>query len=195
MTSLLKTGCPDAYSLRGFVKRHAVQVVSDDAFTPERIRRFVSEAVPQLLLDSRARTDDETLPARIRQEIQNPTDRMRKSFHALSLGHKWMLLALLESDHYCTTEELLSRYRSQYGDSGTDPKENLEELTEAFVTIKGTTQRYVEWIHPSYRDLVIEQLRDGGSLKSEFLHRMNVAGVKLALSDTGGSTGTSDFLC
>jgi hypothetical protein len=176
---------------RAFVKRHAVQIVSEDSFTPERIRRFVLEAVPQLVLEAGA--SSEALAAKIRQEIQNPTDRMRKCFQALPLAHKWMLLALLESDHYCTTEELLSRYRSQYGDSGSKPKEDLEELTEAFVTIKGMNQRYVEWIHPSYRDLVIEQLRDGGSLKSEFLNRMNVAGIKLALSDAGGSTGRLRF--
>jgi hypothetical protein len=176
---------------RSFVKRHAVQVVTHDAFTPERIRRFVTEAVPPLLLE--AHSDPGAVATKIKQEIQNPTDRMRKCFHGLSLAHKWMLLALLESDYYCTTDELLSRYRSQYGDSGTNAQEDLEELTEAFITIKGTTQRYVEWIHPSYRDLVIEQLRDGGSLKSEFLNRMNVAGIKLALSDTGGSSGRLRF--
>jgi hypothetical protein len=178
-------------SMRAFVKCHAIQIVSDEAFTPERIRRFVAEVVPQLVVETHS--DPEILAAKIRQEIQNPTDRMRKSFHALSLAHKWMLLALLESDHYCTTEELLRRYQSQYSDSGAKAHEDLEELTEAFVTIKGTTHRYVEWIHPSYRDLVIEQLRDGGSLKSEFLTRMNVAGIKLALSDTGGSTGRVRF--
>ncbi len=84
-------------------------------------------------------------------------------------------------------------YRGQYGDDGIKPSEILAELTEAFVVVKGTTQRYVEWIHPSYRDLVIEQLRDGGSLKSEFLNRMNTAGIKLALSDTGGLTGRLRF--
>ena len=75
-----------------------------------------------------------------------------------------MLLSLLESEHYPTTEDALSTYRAQYGDTGSKPSETLEELTEAFVIVKGTTQRYVDWIHPSYRDLVIEQLRDGGSL-------------------------------
>jgi hypothetical protein len=178
---------------RNFVKKHAVQIVSNDAFTPERIRLFISDGVPQLLLDARGQDDPKALAERISKEIQNPTDRMRKCFHALQLKHQWMLLALLESEHYCTTEELLSRYQSQYNDADARPKEDLEELTEAFVTIKGTTQRWVEWIHPSYRDLVIEQLRDGGSLKSEFLHRMNVTGVKLALSDTGGSTGKRRF--
>jgi len=169
-----------------------VQIVSDPAFTPERIRRFVAEAVPQLAVNG-GRGDPGALAARISQELQNPTDRMRKCFQALSLEHKWMLLSLLESEYYCTAEDLLSRYRNQYADGEVKPKELLDELTEAFVRIRGTTQRYVEWIHPSYRDLVIEQLRDGGSLKSEFLNRMSVAGIQLALSEAGGATGKLRF--
>ena len=178
---------------RKLIKHHSVQIVSDGAFTPERIRRFVTDVVPTLAEDISSQADAEALPAKITQEIQNPTDRMRKCFQALSLAHKWMLLSLLESEHYCTSEDLLSRYRSQYADDEAKPRDILEELTEAFVRIKGTTQRYVEWIHPSYRDLVIEQLRDGGSLKSEFLNRMNTAGIKLALSEAGGATGRLRF--
>jgi hypothetical protein len=180
-------------NLRDFIREHALQIVHHDALTPERIRRFVTEAVPHLAVGASAESDSEALSTHISQEIQNPTDRMRKCFHALSLPHKWMLLSLLESGHYTTTEDVLSAYLAQYGNGVSKPGEILDELTEAFVTVKGTTQRYVEWIHPSYRDLVIEQVRDGGSLKSEFLNRMNVAGIKLALSNTGGSAGSLRF--
>jgi hypothetical protein len=179
--------------LRTFIQKHASEIVYHDAFTPERIRRFVCEAVPQLAVDPSDQSAPTALSARIAQEIQNPTDRMRKSFHALPLPHKWMLLSLLECGHYPTAEDVLSTYEAQYGDAQNKSSEILDELTEAFVTMKGTTQRYVGWIHPSYRDLVIEQLRDGGSLKSEFLNRMNMAGIKLALSDVDDSTGRARF--
>ena len=181
------------HDTRALIKRHAVQIVSDAAFTPERIRRFVVEVVPHLVADPTCKADAKALIARIGHEIQNPTERMRKSFQALSLAHKWMLLSLLESENYCTAENLISRYRSQYADGEVKPKEVLEELSEAFVRINGTTQRIVEWIHPSYRDLVIEQLRDGGSLKSEFLNRMSMSGIQLALSAAGGATGRLRF--
>jgi hypothetical protein len=88
---------------------------------------------------------------------------------------------------------LLSKYRQQYDKGEVKPEGVLEELIEAFIRIKDPTQRYVEWIHPSYRDLVIEQLRDGGSLKAEFMNRMHVAGIKLALSDAGGAKGKLRF--
>jgi len=180
-------------NVRNLIQSRATSIVHHDAFTPERIRRFVTEAAPHLSEEASTEPDSNKILARIKQEIKNPTDRMRKCFHGLSLPHKWMLLALLESGHYPTTEDVLSTYRTQYGDDESKPSEILDELAEAFVKIKETTQRYVEWIHPSYRDLVIEQLRDGGSLRSEFLNRMNMAGIKLALSDAGGSTGKLRF--
>jgi len=40
---------------------------------------------------------------------------------------------------------------------------------------------------------VIEQLRNGGSLKAEFLEHMGTPGISLALSDTGGAGGTLRF--
>jgi len=187
-----KNALPSA-NLKSLIQSRAVAIVQHDAFTPERIRRFVTEAAPNLSEEASTEPDAGKILSKINQEIRNPTDRMRKSFQGLSLPHKWMLLALLESGHYPTAEDVLSTYHAQYGDGESKPSDILDELAEAFVRIKGTTQRYVEWIHPSYRDLVIEQLRDGGSLKSEFLNRMNIAGIKLALSDAGGSTGKLRF--
>jgi len=74
--------------MRRFIQEHAFGIVYHDAFTPERIRRFVSEAVPHLANEISCHSDSDALSAKIRQEIQSPTDRMRKCFQALSLPHK-----------------------------------------------------------------------------------------------------------
>jgi hypothetical protein len=178
--------------LRAFIQAHAKEIVHHSAFTPERIRLFVSDAVPQLVSEGSTNVDAEVLSARVKQEIQNPTERMRKCFEGLPLSHKWMLLALLESGHYTSTEKLLSTYREQCGEDGTKPSDVLDELTEAFVRVEPHLGG-VEWIHPSYRDLIIEQLHGGGTLKSAFLKGMNLAGIKLALSDSGGPSGKLRF--
>jgi hypothetical protein len=47
----------------------------------------------------------------------------------------------------------------------------------------------LNWIHPSYRDLVVEQLAEDGGLRSTFLRMMDLEGVKLAVSQAGGATG------
>ena len=51
----------------------------------------------------------------------------------------------------------------------------------------------IDWIHPSYRDLVIEELSGDTGLQHEFLRKMSFLGVKLAISDSGGPTGSRNF--
>jgi hypothetical protein len=47
----------------------------------------------------------------------------------------------------------------------------------------------VTWIHPSWRDLVIEELARDGELRRRFLAHCGVDGAALALSSGGGATG------
>lgn len=47
----------------------------------------------------------------------------------------------------------------------------------------------IDWIHPSCRDLVIEELATQPELRSKFLGSMSLQGIKLAISDSGGATG------
>lgn len=46
-----------------------------------------------------------------------------------------------------------------------------------------------DWMHPSYRDLVIEELVEDQELRLQFLHTVGLEGLKLALSDRGGVNG------
>lgn len=47
----------------------------------------------------------------------------------------------------------------------------------------------IDWIHPSCRDLVIEELATHAELRNRFLGTMSLQGIKLAISDSGGATG------
>ncbi len=47
----------------------------------------------------------------------------------------------------------------------------------------------IDWIHPSCRDLVIEELSTQPDLQTTFLQSMSLQGIKLAISDSGGATG------
>ena len=47
----------------------------------------------------------------------------------------------------------------------------------------------VRWIHPSYRDLVIDQVSEDMALRKLLLSNMGLNGMKLALSDVGGAAG------
>jgi hypothetical protein len=47
----------------------------------------------------------------------------------------------------------------------------------------------VEWVHPSWRDLVIGRLKSDARARREFIQRAGVHGAVLALSTAGGSAG------
>jgi hypothetical protein len=180
-----------APTLKGILRFCARRVVADFHFTPERIRRFVREALPSLDGLTPERPDDQqTLMKRVGEAIRNPTDRMRKSFKALPPSHKWLLVSLLEAGRWSEKDTLFRLYR-EHGpqEIQTAPEDVLDELRESF--LKPTDRPgVIDWTHPSYRDLVIEELATDLSLRNGFLGTMTLPGIKLAISDAGGATGS-----
>jgi hypothetical protein len=51
----------------------------------------------------------------------------------------------------------------------------------------------IDWMHPSYRDLVIDELARNGALRRRFLRSAGLEGVRLALSVSGGAEGSRRF--
>ena len=47
----------------------------------------------------------------------------------------------------------------------------------------------VAWVHPTWRDLVIERLAADAELRRRFLARCGPHGIVLALSTSGGAEG------
>jgi hypothetical protein len=172
------------------VRAHAPKLVHDASFTPERIRRFVQESLPQLVCElATGRLTADKVEGEIREAIRNPTDRMRKSFRALSPGHKWLLISMLEAGFWPQTDVMRESYKSYRPDGETrDFDELLEELSESFIK-PIADGRSLDWTHPSYRDLIIEEMTFDVGLKKRFLEKMSLNGIQLAISDTGGARG------
>jgi hypothetical protein len=181
---------------KGLVKEHAVAIVHDPDFTPERMRRFVRESLPRLVKHSRAgRLSRSQVAEAISEEISNPTKQIKITFKALSPAHKWFLIAMLEiGDNWYDLKDIYEDYcpASQH-----EPyRDVVEHLTESFVrtheTITSKAKAILiprDWMHPSYRDLVIDQLTENAELRTRFLQRASLEGIKLAISDTGGAGG------
>jgi len=176
------------------LKNNVHMIVSDSSFTPERIRRFVQTSLPKLVRDLRngqLRSSD--ISKEIREAIENPTDRMIKSFRALPAEHKWVLISLLEQGHLTSPNSLEEAYSRFFGGRSTLPfHQILDELTEAFVRTvdwPGASRKMIEWIHPSYRDLVIGELGDDKPMRMLFLDLMDFEGIVLAVSQAGGARG------
>src|SRR4051794_27688522 len=50
-----------------------------------------------------------------------------------------------------------------------------------------------QWVHPSWRDLVIEYLVGNAAERAHFLEHMSIHGILLAISGGGGAEGTREF--
>lgn len=177
---------------RSLVRIHASLIVRDDHFTPERIRRFIEERVPELAAEHELKplTANE-LQSEIIEAIHNPTKRMQKAFNKLSEIHKWILIALLDCDAVTTLSDLQLRYnqhRSQLSEEAF--VDAFDDLVGTFVKLrKGFRREYIDWIHPSYRDLVIDELTCDLKKQVKFVGNASTIGLSLALSEAGGAAG------
>jgi hypothetical protein len=121
-----------------FIKKFARGIVDNPYFTPERIRKFVNDVLPDLLKDiSEGKINQQRVAEEIYNSIQTPTKRMRKSFRALSLNHKLLLTAVLESGFFISKEELKKIFLSKSADIKSSERfeELLEDLSESFIRL------------------------------------------------------------
>ena len=170
----------------GLLRSAGVSIVEHPHFTPERIRRFVTDRVndlPELTDHDLSRT-----ALLVERELASPTDAMRTSFNALASEHRDLLVALLDAPAGLIDErELGATVRRHHpGGLSRSPSELIDRLTDHFLRV---TALGIGWVHPSWRDLVIDQLSADPGARQRFLSVCGVDGVMLALSQQGGDSG------
>jgi hypothetical protein len=168
---------------RNVVRSAGVSIVEHSHFTPERIRRLVADR-----LDELCRAGAPHVLTIVEDELARPTDAMRNSFQALEDEHRELLIALLDAPAGLIDErELAATVRRHHtGGLRRPPGELIDRLTDHFLRI---TPLGIGWVHPSWRDLVIGELRDDADARHEFLSACGIYGVLLALSRRGGASG------
>ena len=164
------------------VREHGWTVVSHPHFTPERIRRFVGG---RLLADLAVTA--EALSA----EIREPTAAMTESFRALAPEHRAVLVALLDVPSGPVPEHELTAAVRRHLRAGfaQHPAAVLDRLSDHFVRIGEAGA--VTWVHPSWRDLVIEETAAAPAARQAFLRACTLDGLLLALSVAGGTGSRS----
>jgi hypothetical protein len=172
---------------RRVVRLAALAIVEHPHFTPERIRRFVTdrlEVLAQLAFEEGFWHVREA----VERELASPTEAMRTSYRALEPEHRELLIALLDAPAGLIDERELSATvrRHRAGGLSRPPSELIDRLTDHFLRI---TPLGIGWVHPSWRDLVIDELREDAAARRRFLDACSVHGAMLALSQDGGSAG------
>jgi hypothetical protein len=171
---------------RKLVRSAALPIVEHPHFTPERIRRFVTDrldTLPHLVAGGYWR-----LRLAVERELASPTEAMRTSFKALEDEHRELLIAMLDAPTGLIDErELAATVRRHHaGGLSRPPGELIDRLTDHFLRI---TPLGIGWVHPSWRDLVIDELREHAAARRRFLEVCGVDGAVLALSQEGGIEG------
>jgi hypothetical protein len=188
---------PLAHQTKMVVKKLAHGIVANSHFTPERIRRLVHD-----VLQHGDSIDAEEIRRRAGQTLGDPTQAMAVSFAALPEPHKWMLFSLLEADfapvRYLdnpkddSLADLEARFVRVCPETDRLPVGAVAaELSEAFVRRPNSAARRgdLDWIHPSVRDLAIEQLSAIPKYRKAFLRACGREGLRLACSIGGGRHG------
>jgi hypothetical protein len=177
-------GADDA--VRGLVRSAGVSIVEHPHFTPERIRRLVADRLDDLAIA--AVGDAGYVLAIVEDELARPTAAMRNSFRALEDEYRELLVAMLDAPAGLIDErELAATVRRHHtGGLRRPPCELIDRLTDHFLRV---TPLGIGWVHPSWRDLVIGELRDDAEAKRAFLSACGIYGVLLALSHEGGASG------
>ena len=106
----------------------------------------------------------------------------------LALEHRELLIALLDAPAGLIDErELAATVRRHHSGGLTRPPgELIDRLTDHFLRI---TPLGIGWVHPSWRDLVINELREDTAARRRFLDACALHGTMLALSQEGGIAG------
>jgi hypothetical protein len=168
---------------REYVKSVGESVVGHRYFTPERIRRFA-------LAMNRPRRDLDVIS--VDELLRVPTEAMRSSLAALEDEHRDLLVALLDAPAGWVSERDLARALRRHHPGGLTraPHELIDRLADHFLRV---SQGSVDWVHPSWRDLVIEDLASHPEKRRNFLRAAGIDGVTLALSVAGGAAGEREL--
>jgi hypothetical protein len=179
---------------KDIVRGNVDVMIESSHFTPERVKRFVADELPDLADRlARKKISHKDLSARIVSAIENPTVRMEKAFAKLDPDEKWLLIALLDCERDPDPSNLESSYR-RFREVNRPIETQIQLLEEGFLQ-KSSDLGFpqVSWIHPSYRDLVIGELKKDEAAAAHFLKNCSLTGVQLALSVAGGATGERRF--
>lgn len=171
--------------VRSAVRVEGPRIVEHPHFTPERIRRLVEGLPRQPREWAKRRRRMDAVAAR---HLSEPTEAMAVSLDALEPSQRALLIAMIDQPHGRAHErDLVHTMREIFpGVHDRAPVEDLERLTDHFLRRSGGR---VEWVHPSWRDLVIDRVAGDPELRLAFLRGCGPHGLALALSTRGGALG------
>lgn len=182
-------------SAKLLISKHAKEILKNPHFTPERVRRFIEKTLPRI----DPTIEDHKILELIAHEITRATESMGKSFDALDLKHKEVLVAMLDAGRGTINRQQVESACNRLSSQTENIDQLIFELSAHFLRVNAIVpksifdstppEETIEWMHPSWRDLVIEYISKNSEIRKEFLSKCGVEGILLAISSAGGSEG------
>jgi hypothetical protein len=170
---------------RSLIRAQAASIVADAHLTPERIRRLVWERLADF---AGGFPGAATVAEGIALEIARPTEAMAASLDALDAEHRDILVAMLDAPPAPVSERDLAAAVRRHRPGLAQPMAALvDRLQDHF--LRRVPPTAVAWVHPSWRDLVIDRLGRDPAGRGAFLDLCGLEGALLALSVAGGPAG------
>jgi hypothetical protein len=177
------------------VRDVAINLISSPHFTPDRISRFATSGLRRVLAQGNA--EKHAIQTAALAELSQATSRMQNAYAALRPEHKALLFSLLEADtSYGGVSEsaLEEAFMRHAPDAGVSAIAIAQRLADHFIRLRSLPigrqiARVYSWVHPTWRDLVIENLSIDTKARRQFIERSGFRGFSLAISTRGGTQG------
>ncbi len=187
---------------RALIRDYARPIVDNEHFTPLRIHRFVTRQLEAILEAPVGEERENLMTDAVASNLETPTREMTTSFGQLPADCKALLIAMLDSSGVVIKmNELELAFERHLGAAPErSARATASSIDEHFVRLlrlldpsSGETHSYLEWVHPSVRDMVIDHLMGDAAARRAFLRAAGLDGIMLALSSEGGATGERLF--
>lgn len=178
--------------VRRAIRYYGRRVISDKAFTPERLRRLIDDVAENV---SDYALDRDAFAVAIRRCLTTASKSIYRVFDAFPENPRWILIAAAELRDRPSEARLYDRvFAHRPRLSYQEFSRHLDLLDGTFLkrtTFSGRNGDYVgvDWVHPSYRDVVIERVSHDWELQAQFWRNASPTALGLAFSEAGGAEG------
>lgn len=147
---------------RALLREKASKIADHPNFTPERIRQLVENVLPE---DTNSKADEtgQIKWEDIERFLRDPGIRWIQAYRKLTGTEQTLLTAMLDFDSQTSLGELKRAYElhGEQLDRKIAFEDCVNRLKHSFLRVTSLyTREYIDFQHPSLRDMLLSQLRD-----------------------------------
>lgn len=166
---------------RALIRENASKIVRNLNFTPERIRQLVENVLPCEAVCSQGEAETPSWKD-IEEFLKNPGTRWVQAYGKLSESEKTLLVAMLDFDKRVPFDELRRAYElrcSKLDHARLEFNDCVNRLEHSFIRVVTSYfgDSFVDFQHPSLRDMLLSQLRNNEVARRRYIELASPIGL------------------